>query len=88
MSDEPVEKTELDKSRDIITQLKEMEHYSRSNIEKLTDHWLKLDGELKQKDMATKIEGLLTQQNTFHEALEKAIEDYETLCTGMDDTAA
>lgn len=48
MDEETVEKTELEKGQDIITQLKAMEHYSRSNIEKLTAHWLKLDGELKQ----------------------------------------
>lgn len=50
MADEEfVEKTPLEKSRDIISQMKKMEHYARSNIEKLTAHWLQIDDELKQK---------------------------------------
>lgn len=83
-SEEIVEKTELEKSRDIINQLKEMQHYSKANIEKLTAHWLQLDGELKQKEVAKKVEALLTHQNTFHEALESAIADYEIVCNGME----
>ena len=41
--DELVEKTPVRKSRDIITQLKEMQHFSRTNIEKLSAFWLQLD---------------------------------------------
>ena len=85
MSDEEVvEKTPLDKSRDIIIQMKEMEHYSRSNIERLTAHWLQIDDELKQKDIAKKVEGLLTQQNAMQEALAATIADYEALCTSLE----
>ena len=85
MSDEEiVEKTPLDKSRDIIAQMKEMEHYARSNIERLTAHWLQIDDELKQKDIAKKVEGLLTQQNAMQEALVATIADYEELCTSLE----
>ena len=84
MSEEIVEKTDLEKSRDIITQLKEVQHYSKANIEKLTAHWLQMDGELKQKEVAKKVEALLTHQNTFHEALELVIADYEVVCNGME----
>jgi hypothetical protein len=84
MSDEIVEKTELEKSRDIVSQLKEMQHYSKANIEKLTAFWLQLDGELKQKEVAVKIEALLTHQNTFHEALETAVTEYEAVCNAME----
>jgi hypothetical protein len=82
--EEHVEKTPLEKSRDIIAQLKEMQHYSKTNIEKLSTYWLQLDDELKQKDMAKKIEGLLNHQNKFHEALEASIEAYEAVCAGME----
>ena len=76
MSDEEiVEKTDLEKSRDIVAQLKEMLHYAKSNIERLTEHWLKMDGELKQQAVAAKVEGLLTQQNASHDALESVITD-------------
>ena len=85
MSDEElVEKTDLEKSRDIISQLKEMLHYSKSNIEKLTAFWLQLDDELKLDAIAKRVEALLTVQNTFHEALESTIEDFESACEGMD----
>ena len=85
MSDEEhVEKTPLDKSRDIIIQMKEMEHYARSNIERLTAHWLQIDDELKQKDIAKLVEGLLTQQNAMQEALAATIADYEVLCTSLE----
>ncbi len=80
---EVIEKTDLEKSQDIITQMKEMQHYAKSNIERLTEQWLKMDGELKQKDMAKKMESLLTTQNTFYDDLEAAIAGYETLCVGM-----
>ncbi len=82
--DELVEKTPLEKSRDIITQLKEMQHFSRTNIEKLSAFWLQLGDELKQNDMAKQVEGLLNHQSKFHEALEASIEAYEALCAGMD----
>ena len=84
LSEEIVEKTDLEKSRDIVSQLKEMQHYSKSNIEKLTAFWLQLDDELKQRDVAAKIEALLTHQNTFHEALESAVADCEVGCNAME----
>ena len=85
MADEEiVEKTEFEKSRDIISQLKEMQHYAKTNIEKLTEFWLKLDGEMKQKELAAKVEPLLTQQNTFHDDLEALIGDYESVAEKMD----
>ncbi len=88
MSDEEiVEKTPLEKSRDIITQMKEMEHYARSNIERLTAQWLQIDDELKQKDIAKKVEGLLTHQNAMQEALAATIADYEALCTSLEPKA-
>jgi hypothetical protein len=82
--EEFVEKTPLEKSRDIITQLKEMQHYSKTNIEKLTAFWLQIDDELKQKAIAKKVEDLLSQQNTFHDALEATVADYEAECDKLE----
>ena len=81
--EEFVEKTPLDKSRDIITQLKEMQHYSKSNIEKLTAFWLQLDDELKLKAVAGKVEALLTLQNSLHDALDSTIEALDAECERM-----
>ena len=68
MTDQSDKKTDLEKSRDIISQLKEMRHYSKANIEKLSEFWLLLDGEMKQKEIANKIEVLLSHQNAFHKS--------------------
>jgi hypothetical protein len=80
MTDQSGEKTKLEKSKDIIAQLKEMDHYAKANIEKLTEFWLLLEGELKQKQLAKKLEALLNHQNAFHDALAALVKDYEAEC--------
>jgi len=71
------EKTPLEKSRDIFSQIKEMQHYSISNIEKLTGFYLELEDELKQKKIAAKIEDLLETQHSFNDCLTDVINSYE-----------
>jgi len=88
MTDQSGEKTDLEKSRDIISQLKEMRHYSKTNIEKLTEFWLLLEGEMKQKEIANKIETLLSHQNAFHEAIESLVSDYEMECNRIENEAS
>ena len=44
MTEQEIEKTALERSRDIISQLKEMRHYTKTNIEKLGEFWFLLDG--------------------------------------------
>ena len=44
MSEEST-KTPLDHVNQTVTQLKEMRHYSKNNVELLTAQWLKFDGE-------------------------------------------
>ncbi len=88
MTDQSDEKTDLEKSRDIISQLKEMSHYSKTNIEKLTEFWLLLDGEMKQKEIANKLEVLLSHQNAFHESLESLVSDYEMECNRIENEAS
>lgn len=84
MTDQSDEKTELEKSRDIISQLKEMHHYSEANIEKLTEFWLLFDGEMKKKEMAKKLEVLISQQNVFHDSLTSVVSDYEMECNRIE----
>ncbi len=88
MTDQEHEKSDLDKSRDVISQLKEMQHYSTTNIEKLGEFWLLVDEELKQKENAKKLEILLTHQNEFHDALESLISDYEIECNRIENEAS
>ncbi len=70
-------KSPTDKLKNVVSQLKEMEHYSHSNVEKLTEFWLLLEDELKDKALAEKVNGLLSCQNTFYELIQDVVEACE-----------
>ena len=74
---EQTEKTPIERSRDILSQIKEMQHYSISNIEKLTGFYLEIEDELKQKKIAEKIEELLDKQHSFNDCVGEVISSYE-----------
>ncbi|MDB6163967.1 MAG: hypothetical protein JWL98_1399 [Xanthomonadaceae bacterium] len=78
MSDE-ISKTPLDHVTDTLSQLKEMRHYSKNNVEMLTTQWLLFDGELSKLRRAEKIEGLMISQGEFYDALEAVIAELEEL---------
>jgi hypothetical protein len=82
MSDEKT-KSDLDHVHDTLSQLKEMRHYSKNNVELLTTQWLLFDGELSKLKKAGVIEGLMTRQGEFHDALESAITDLEDLAVQL-----
>ena len=72
-------KTPLEQMNDVVHQLKEMRHYSKSNVERLTAQWMLFDGELKKFKQAERIEELMTRQGELHDALEVEIEALEKL---------
>jgi hypothetical protein len=76
MSDEAA-KSPLDHVTDTLSQLKEMRHYSKNNVELLTTQWLLFDGELSKLKRAEKIEDLMVRQGELHDALEAVIADLE-----------
>ena len=76
MSEETA-KTPADHLADTLSQLKEMRHYSKTNVEHLTASWILFEGELKSLKQTEKIEALMNKQGDFHDALEKTIEDLE-----------
>lgn len=73
----------LDHVNETVNQLKEMRHYSKTNVEHLTTQWLLFDGELKKLGQATMIEDLMTRQGEFHDALETAIGGLEELAVSL-----
>jgi hypothetical protein len=81
MAEEKPEPSNLDKLKGVISALKEMEHYSRSNIEKLTAHWMFFEDELKHKDFAKRWGDLINTQNGFEDQVKVLIEDCETYCS-------
>ena len=72
-------KTELDHVQDTLTQLKEMRHYAKNNVEALTAAWLLFDGELSKLGKTGVVDGLMTRQGELHDALESAISELEEL---------
>ena len=76
MSDDNA-KTPTDHVTDTLSQLKEMRHYSKTNVEHLTALWLLFDGELSTLKQTPKIDDLMTRQGELHDALESVIDDLE-----------
>lgn len=76
MSDETARKI-VDQLTDILAQLKEMRHYSKSNVETLTSQWMLFDGELSKLKKADKLADLVDRQGQLHEALEAVIKELE-----------
>ena len=62
-------KTPLEHLEDVVDQLKQMHHYAKNNVERLTAQWLMFDGELKKLKQADRIEALMTRQSELHDAL-------------------
>lgn len=68
---------ELEKSVGVLSKLKEMEHYSRANIETLAGLTLTIDDELKQKEFVDSIGALYSAQDTFQTQIAALVESYE-----------
>jgi len=82
MSDENAKKP-ADHIGDTLSQLKEMRHYSKNNVEALTAEWLLFDGELSKLKLADKIADLMDRQGQLHEALETTITELEEVLEKM-----
>jgi protein-disulfide isomerase len=76
-------KTDLDHLKDVVNQLKEMHHYAKNNVERLTAQWLMFDGDLKKLKQAERIENLMQKQGELHDALEKDIAEMEELVVSL-----
>jgi transposase len=76
-------KTPADHIGDTLSQLKEMRHYSKNNVEALTAEWLLFDGELSKLKMADKIADLMDRQGQLHGALETTIAELEEVLEKM-----
>jgi len=85
MAEEQSEKTPLQKLKDIVSQLKEMEHYARNNMESLSEIWLLLDDEFKKrKALADRANDLLKAQGAMQEQLASVIEDFDKECAELE----
>jgi hypothetical protein len=74
---------ELEKSVAVLSKLKEMEHYSRANIETLAGVMLTIDDELKQKEFVESIGDIYAAQDAFQTKIGPFIEQYEEKCASL-----
>ncbi|MFA6231779.1 MAG: hypothetical protein WC617_16640 [Rhodanobacter sp.] len=74
---EEINKTKVDHVQDTLTQLKEMRHYSKNNVEALSSAWMLFEGELSSLKRTEKIGDLMDRQGQLHDALESMIADLE-----------
>jgi mevalonate kinase len=77
MADEGNVKTPLDALQDTLSRLKEMSHYSQTNIEKLATLWLEVSEHKEQKQYEKMVDEVLKRQNQFQESMTPLIEAYE-----------
>jgi hypothetical protein len=78
---------ELEKSVVVLSKLKEMEHYSRANIETLAGLMLTIDDELKQKEFSEGIGDIYAAQDGFQTKISALIERYEEKCASLSPAA-
>ncbi len=83
MADEGNVKTPLDALQDTLSRLKEMEHYSKTNIEKLAALWLEVSEHKEQKQYEPMVDEVLKSQNKFQESITPLIEAYEEETTRL-----
>ena len=74
---------ELEKSVAVLSKLKEMEHYSRANIETLAGVMLTIDDELKHKEFSEAISNVYAAQSGFQTAISGLIEEYDAKCASL-----
>lgn len=83
MADEGNVKTPLDAMQDTLSRLKEMEHYSKTNIEKLAALWLEVSEHKEQKQYEKMVDEVLKRQNLFQESITSLIEVLEKETTRL-----
>ena len=88
MADETIAKSPLDSLQDTLSRLKEMEHYSQTNIQKLAALWLEVSENKDQKQYEKMVDESLKRQNQFEESIAQLINAYETEAAKLKAAAA
>ncbi len=78
---------ELEKSVAVLSKLKEMEHYSRANIQTLAGLMLEIEDELKQKEFVEPIGALYSAQDAFETQIAALVASYEAKCESLKPSA-
>ena len=78
MAEDSNPRSPLDALQDTLSKLKEMQHYSQTNIEKLAALWLEVSENKQQKQYEKMVDEALKRQNQFQESIAQLIEAYES----------
>jgi hypothetical protein len=85
MADEQPQKTPPEKLKIVVSQLKEMEHYARSNLEKLSEIWLLLEESFrKNKKLAERANDLLKAEGAMEDLLKVVILEFDKECAELE----
>jgi hypothetical protein len=85
MADEQPQKTPPEKLKIVVSQLKEMEHYARSNLEKLSEIWLLLEESFrKNKKLAERANDLLKAEGAMEDLLKVVIQEFDKECAELE----
>jgi hypothetical protein len=82
------EKSHLEQIKNALNQLKEMHHYSKANVEKLTALWMQFDGDMPKSELTAGVETMMTRQGEFYESLTNGIADLEATINRIEQAAA
>ena len=85
MAEEQPQKTPPEKLKIVVSQLKEMEHYARSNLEKLSEIWLLLEEDFKKnKKLAERVGDLLKAEGATEDLLKAVIQEFDKECAELE----
>jgi len=88
MAEEQTAKTPVEKLKNVVSQLKEMEHYARNNMETLSEIWLLLEEDFKKrKKLAERANDLLKAQGAMEDLLKAVIEEFDKEAAEMEKKA-
>ena len=85
MAEEQPAKTPLEKLKNVVSQLKGIEHYARSNLEKLSEIWLLLEEDFrKNKALAERANDLLKAEGAMEDLLKVVIQEFDKECAELE----
>ena len=84
MADEQPERTPLEKLKTVVSQLKDIEHHARNNLERLSEIWLLLEEDFKKKkSLAERVNDLLKAEGAMEDLLKAVIQEFDKECADM-----
>jgi len=85
MADEQPQKTPPEKLKNVVSQLKDIEHHARNNLERLSEIWLMLEEDFKKnKKLAERVNDLLKAEGAMEDLLKTVIQEFDKECAELE----